>query len=644
MVATRSSQQGQGEEWLDSVQRLAHDPAASLEELRQAALRCNLSLPAGATAEALRRRLNHFVEQLRPAPMDYSPAADSFPALPGDHDDQGSPTACLNSPKPSLRGGEVLGVTPLRLSFAQAASPKPGGRLTPLGKISSFLKQKLTPPPAATAQAAPGAPAGAPAGGRDAAPTSQPPAASGPAPAASQPTGSASAAAQAPAQPKPLPSANSHRAYQQRIGALEAELAAVRGQLAEVLSQHAAERAERAANDAAVSDRLAVLEGRLQRVHGVALNASQSAGTLQSTVSRLEGEAERSQRVEADVHCLRSRQLELEERQQREVCRRSVVLKQPEPLPAEEPNSAAAARLADLLGVNVTVVKVRQLVPRSSGSSRGGSGARCAYAVELANAEQRRAVLTSKAAALRGTAVSIDSLLTKQQAATRQQLLPMAKAARQAKQHVQWRHDRLFIDGKEQRQPGSLAQQPQPRSASAPAGTRQGEAGSAEDGEWQPVLSRRQQRRQQQAAQPGPTGAPASPPGGAGSAGRGVPLGTRDTQAAGQPTGTRGTAAPSPQGSGPQRGGSSPTAGGGAAQSGRSPAKGPGRKRGKRKAAAASSGSPASGSAPKRSSTAGASSPGQKGSAGSAVSPRGDGGGEGSSPRRAPPPNPNSCA
>ena len=450
---------------------------------------------------------------------------------------------------------------------------------------------------------------------------SQPPVA--PTHAAPQPTGSAAAQA----------CGCNHTAHQQHIRSLEAEVAALRCQLAELLSLRAEEAAEREAKDAAVSARLANLEGQLQRVHGVALSASQNAGTLQSTVSRLEGEAERSQRVEADVHCLRSRQLELEERQQREVCRRSVVLKQPEPLPAEEPNSAAATRLADLLDVNVTVVKVRQLVTRNSGSSRGGGGARCAYAVELANAEQRQAVLARKAAALRGTPVSIDSLLTKQQAATRQQLLPMAKAARQAKQHVQWRHDRLFIDGKEQRPPGSLAQRPQPDSATAPAGTRQGEAGAADEGEWQPVLPRRQQRRQQKAAQPSPTGANAPPPSGAGSAGLGVSLDMRDTQAVGRPAGTRGSAAPSPLGKGRQQGGSSPTAGGGAAKSGRSPAKEPARKRGKHKAVAASSGSPTSGPAPKSGSMADTNSPGRKGSAG-----------ESGSFRHAPPPNPKSCA
>ena len=222
---------------------------------------------------------------------------------------------------------------------------------------------------------------------------------------------------------------------------------------------------------AALSAEVGTLRQQLKVSHATGLSATQGVTTLQSAVDRLQDQSAHSQKLEEAVGRLTSQQQRLAEQQEREECQRSVVLKTPEPLPTSEPAAAVQELLCERLGIHVSVLRVRQL------GQRGGN--RTSYKVLLASSGERDAVLRAKAQCLRGTQLSIDVLLTKQQQARRKALLPTAKRAAEAGQRVQWRYDQLLIDGRECRGGSNASEQ------------QQQQAGSDTEKGWQQVGRRR---------------------------------------------------------------------------------------------------------------------------------------------------------
>ncbi|KAI3423535.1 hypothetical protein D9Q98_010667 [Chlorella vulgaris] len=107
---------------------------------------------------------------------------------------------------------------------------------------------------------------------------------------------------------------------------------------------------------------------------------------------------------------------------------------------------------------------------------------------------QRTEVLRIKAQALRGTPLSIDALLTPDQLASKQRLMPVARQAKSAGQSVRWRYGTLLINGKPYTGPGSLPtpaeqqQQQQQQQQQAPT--------NASDG-YQTVQRRQRKHAQQ---------------------------------------------------------------------------------------------------------------------------------------------------
>ena len=225
---------------------------------------------------------------------------------------------------------------------------------------------------------------------------------------------------------------------------------------------------------------------------------------LRGDVARLQDQSAHSQKLQEELGLLRSKQEQLAEQQEREECQRAVVLRTPKPLAASDP-TAVEAWFSTHVQQPVTVLRVREMGRRigsreGSGSS-GGRDAPTTYKVVLGNSAQRDAVLRAKAKALRGTCYTVDVLLTRQQQANKLGLMPAAKRAAAAGQRVQWRYDRLYIDGKEHRGAGSL---PAPRQQKPAGGASAGEALSAprailQEGEsWQTVPSRKGRGRKQQ--------------------------------------------------------------------------------------------------------------------------------------------------
>lgn len=252
--------------------------------------------------------------------------------------------------------------------------------------------------------------------------------------------------------------------------------------------------------------RVAVLTaelGRLQQqqraTHSQALAATQGLSSLQGAVERLQDGAAHSQRLQQDVSNLHSRQAQLAEQQQREECQRSVVLRTPEQLSNHQTAEHAEQLLRQKLGVQVTVLRAQQLgqhSPRSGSSSPRSGGVKATYKVVLANNAERDAVLRAKPKALRGSAISIDVLLTKQQMAKKQQLLPVAKSAAAAGRRVQWRYDMLYIDGTLHNGTASLPprrQQQQREDSTTPVQPSHGTAS---------LPPRRQQQQRQDSAAP----------------------------------------------------------------------------------------------------------------------------------------------
>ena len=234
---------------------------------------------------------------------------------------------------------------------------------------------------------------------------------------------------------------------------------------------------------AAVTAQLTALRQQQQTSQATGFSAAQGVSTLKNAVDRLQDQAAHGKKLEEAVGRLSSQQQKLAEQQELEECQRSVILKVPQQLPPSQPPAAAAEDLlCTKLGIEVSVLRARPLTQYQQ--KRGGEpSSRTSYKVLLASSGERDAVLRAKAQRLKGTQISVDVLLTKQQQARRKALLPDAKRAAAAGQRVQWRYDRLYIDGKECRGEGSL-----------PESRPQQQSDAAAEGEgWQVVRSRRRQ-------------------------------------------------------------------------------------------------------------------------------------------------------
>jgi hypothetical protein len=230
---------------------------------------------------------------------------------------------------------------------------------------------------------------------------------------------------------------------------------------------------------------------------GTALEAAQGLQRLQDKVVQLQGADARTEQLERQLGHVQSRQQRMAEQQHLDDCQRSVIYKTPTPLPSQnaERAKAAAEQLSKLLGQPVAVLSAQELCGRPGSN---GSGRRSVYKVRLASSEARDVVLRVKAARLRGTQYTIDVCLTPQQKARVDQLLPIAKAAKQAGQRVQWRYDRLYIDGKEHQGMDSWTAGQPPSPLPAPGGVAEPPA-EQEEGEWEvPSQVHRKMRRQQQ--------------------------------------------------------------------------------------------------------------------------------------------------
>ena len=276
-----------------------------------------------------------------------------------------------------------------------------------------------------------------------------------------------------------------------RIAVLEAALAAASAKIA------------------ATEAKVARLEAQQVTSHGVGLAAQQTACALQQSMAA--GEAA-NQQLQQQVAKLEARQQGAERQRELAECQQSVVLGLPSPLPDEQRPAEVQALLANLLEVQATVLGVQSMGKQSPSGDNGNAGQRGkhTYKVKLASCEQRAAVLRSKKehmGNLRTADVSIRELLTSAQVATKKVLSGVYRAAKLAGSRVQWRLDRLFINGKEHNGSGTLPQprqqpQQQPQQQAQPGGQQQQQAqpnrqqraeGSTgyhpveekEEGEWQ---------------------------------------------------------------------------------------------------------------------------------------------------------------
>ena len=257
----------------------------------------------------------------------------------------------------------------------------------------------------------------------------------------------------------------------------------------------------------------------LQTCSSTALGAAQGVDGLRGAVECLQGEAARTQQLERHVSHVQSQQMKLAEQQQMGECQRSIIFKTPTPLPSQGSKAeAAGVELGRLLQQKVTVLRAQLLQGRfADGSGSSGSQEcsqrRLVYRLLLSSSEARDAVMRCKAQKLRGTAVSITACLTAGQQARMQALRPAAADAKRAGQRVQWRYDRLFIDGAEHKGEARLAgSSPLP---SASRGPSRGPAPAAsapapapvqpegeEEGEWREVPTRKGKQQQQRREQP----------------------------------------------------------------------------------------------------------------------------------------------
>jgi hypothetical protein len=304
---------------------------------------------------------------------------------------------------------------------------------------------------------------------------------------------------------QPCPEQASYiRALEQRLTSLEQERASVESLSAAIESLRA--------DLTGLRSEVGRLREQQHQCQATALSATQSTVSLQGAVDRLQDQAAHADKLHQEVGLLRSQQQRLAEQQELEECQRAVVLKAPadQEMPACEPvavESWLKVRLGQQpQGKAFTVLRVHQLRRQSQG---GAPGKTTTYKVVLGDSGQRDSVLRSKAAALRGSAYTIDVCLTRQQLVSKRELMSVAKSAAQHGQRVRWKYNRLYIDGKEYQGSGS---QPRPRQQQQEAGQPARPAHTTtppalasppelEEGEWQVASTRKQQRRQRQRRQ-----------------------------------------------------------------------------------------------------------------------------------------------
>ncbi|KAI3433276.1 hypothetical protein D9Q98_003096 [Chlorella vulgaris] len=220
------------------------------------------------------------------------------------------------------------------------------------------------------------------------------------------------------------------------------------------------------------SDRICALEKQMQEL----LAASLQQSDMHDSISKLH-----------------SRQEELVQRQKVDECQHSLVLKTESALPAQGITAHVQDLLCQQLNIAVTVLKVQPLGNKQHSDS-DSQNRKHAYKVGLGSSGQRTEVLRIKAQALRGTPLSIDALLTPDQLASKQRLMPVARQAKSAGQSVRWRYGTLLINGKPYTGPGSLPtpaeqqQQQQQQQQQAPT--------NASDG-YQTVQRRQRKHAQQ---------------------------------------------------------------------------------------------------------------------------------------------------
>ena len=275
----------------------------------------------------------------------------------------------------------------------------------------------------------------------------------------------------------------------QQLVSQQQEICSLKQQLEAVLHAQSKQKQQVQATNAAGirnADRLAAVEQQVQEL---------LAANLQQAETR------------DDVSKLHSRQMQLQQRQQRDECQLSLVFKDATPLP----NSAAATHLQNLLnkqlGLSITVQRVQQLGGKQQSNNGSSERSRHAYKVTLGSGGERTAVLRAKAKGLRGTSMSIDALLTPEQLTSKKNLMPVARQAKAAGQAVRWHYGTLLVDGKEYTGLGSLPSPAQQQTAASQrhiSSTAKQPAASSSDG-WQVV--QRKQPKQPTASKGAPTGA-----------------------------------------------------------------------------------------------------------------------------------------
>ena len=247
---------------------------------------------------------------------------------------------------------------------------------------------------------------------------------------------------------------------------------------------------------------LAQLRRQSQQSQAAQLATQKEVAAAQASIVQLQAAVQRQDTLSDKVSLVAARQEQQARRQQLAECQRGLLVRLGDPLPPGPLAPTMQKSLTKQLGVRVTVHTAQQL-----GQERGAAMRRnTAYKVLLGSAAERLAVLKVKAASLRGTSTSIDVLLTPDQLARKQRLLPVARQAKQAGRRVQWRFDALLVDGKPYDGPGSLplpSQQQGSRSSVSPASQQRqhGQTGPAQphadaDG-FQPSKAAMKKQRQQ---------------------------------------------------------------------------------------------------------------------------------------------------
>ena len=514
--------------------RLARGKDTTMSQLKRIAGRYNLSLRPGISFLLAKSKVEGHLKELGAS----SPVLSSSKA---EEEPQGS-SAARFSPSSShknplfVTGGAASPLPAHRLSYSQAASPAGpkhnGSKMLVLGSVSKPQRLPLTQAAGALQEASPeeGEVLVTAELGPDSAGLSQISGLKGYLASLEQRLQQSDARAASLEQRLQQSDARA-ASLEQRLQQCDARAASLEQRMQQCDARAEAQ-AEQLARQVAELGSLHISLGNLKQAQqtcsNMALGAAQGVANLRGDVERLQGEAARTQELERHVSQVQSQQQKLTEQQQMGECQRSIIFKTPTPLAAQQSKAeAAGAELTRLLKQNITVVRVQELQRRHSGggggsdSSQGGSQRRSVYKCLLASSEARDAVMRSKADKLRGSPITITACLTAAQQARVQALRPAAADAKQAGKRVQWRYDRLFIDGAEYKGEARLSSQPGPSSdssasggrdraqaapaAAAPAPTQpQPNGGEEEEGEWQEVPARKgkqQQRRRQQQQQ-----------------------------------------------------------------------------------------------------------------------------------------------